>query len=142
MIYYFKVRKAEKGYWGNFPDLEGSTTQGETLEEILSNAREVLDLVLETDFDYKCEIPLPKKYHGKSYHPVACDPTIGFPVLLRKTRLARKWTQKDMAKKLGVSLSAYQRLETPGKANPTIKTLDRLNELMHLPLSFLFDQAA
>ena len=48
------------------------------------------------------------------------------PVFLRKQREARKMTQGDVAKVLGISYQSYQRLEKPGKSNPTLKTLERL----------------
>ncbi len=36
----------EAGYWGEFPDIEGCNAQGDTLEEILSDAAEALQLHL------------------------------------------------------------------------------------------------
>ena len=36
----------EAGYWGGFPDIEGCNAQGDTLEEILSDAAEALQLHL------------------------------------------------------------------------------------------------
>ncbi len=36
----------EAGYWGEFSDIEGCNAQGDTLEEILSDAAEALQLHL------------------------------------------------------------------------------------------------
>ncbi|EHL11102.1 hypothetical protein HMPREF9629_00639 [Peptoanaerobacter stomatis] len=36
----------EDGYWGEFPDVDGCNAQGKTLEEILKDASEALDLHL------------------------------------------------------------------------------------------------
>lgn len=34
------------GYWSEFPDLEGCSTQGDSLEELLENASEALEVYL------------------------------------------------------------------------------------------------
>ncbi len=36
----------EDGYWGEFPDVDGCNAQGDTLDEILKDASEALDLHL------------------------------------------------------------------------------------------------
>jgi predicted RNase H-like HicB family nuclease len=42
------IEKDEFGYYAYSPMLEGCQTQGETLEETLSNMREAVELYLET----------------------------------------------------------------------------------------------
>ena len=54
------------------------------------------------------------------------EPEVSVPILLRKLRVKKNLTQGDIAKVLGISYQAYQRLERPGKSNPTLKTLERL----------------
>ena len=44
----------------------------------------------------------------------------------------------DVAKVLGISYQAYQRLEKPGKSNPTIKTLERLAKVFNKELLLEF----
>lgn len=34
----------EDGFWGEFPDIDGCNAQGDTLDEILEDARDALDL--------------------------------------------------------------------------------------------------
>ncbi|GHV34387.1 hypothetical protein AGMMS4952_26770 [Spirochaetia bacterium] len=46
-----------------------------------------------------------------------------------------KQSRTDIARKLGLSYQAYQRLENPGKANPTIKTLERIAHVFGQELS-------
>ncbi|MEQ8171798.1 MAG: type II toxin-antitoxin system HicB family antitoxin [Candidatus Eremiobacterota bacterium] len=41
------IYKEDDGYWIDFPEIEGCHTQGDTLEELLANAREVLSLCLQ-----------------------------------------------------------------------------------------------
>lgn len=49
-IYLAFFQREETGYFVKFPDLEGCATQGETLEEAILKANEVLGFYLE-DFD-------------------------------------------------------------------------------------------
>jgi predicted RNase H-like HicB family nuclease len=42
------IEKDECGYYAFCPELEGCQTQGDTLEEILANIKEAIELYLET----------------------------------------------------------------------------------------------
>ncbi len=42
------VEKDEHGYYAYCPELEGCQTQGDTLEEVMSNVKEAIELYLET----------------------------------------------------------------------------------------------
>ena len=42
------IEKDEHGYYAYCPELEGCQTQGETLEEVVKNIREAMELYLET----------------------------------------------------------------------------------------------
>lgn len=42
------IEKDEYGYYAYCPELEGCQTQGDTLEEVLANMKEAIDLYLET----------------------------------------------------------------------------------------------
>ena len=57
---------------------------------------------------------------------------------MRKLREKKKLTQGDIAKVLGISYQAYQRLEKPGKSNPTLKTLERLAKVFNKDLHLEF----
>jgi DNA-binding XRE family transcriptional regulator len=56
---------------------------------------------------------------------------VAIPVMLKQLRENSKLTQSDVARVLGISYQAYQRLEKPGKSNPTVKTLERLARVFH-----------
>lgn len=46
------IEKDEDGYYvAEVPDIKGCYTQGKTLEEVLKNIREVIELCLEADKD-------------------------------------------------------------------------------------------
>lgn len=42
------IEKDEHGYYAYCPELEGCQTQGESLEEVIGNVREAIELYLET----------------------------------------------------------------------------------------------
>ena len=42
------IEKDEEGYYAYAPELEGCQTQGTSLEEVMSNIREAIELYLET----------------------------------------------------------------------------------------------
>ena len=42
------IEKDEHGYYAYCPELEGCQTQGDTLEEVMANIKEAIDLYVET----------------------------------------------------------------------------------------------
>ena len=42
------IEKDEHGYYAYSPELEGCQTQGDSLEEVMANAKEAVELYLET----------------------------------------------------------------------------------------------
>ena len=51
-----------------------------------------------------------------------------FSIMVKVLRLKRGLTQKEMAKKLNISLLPYQRIES-GKNNPTLKTILKIKKV-------------
>ncbi|MBL7665628.1 MAG: helix-turn-helix transcriptional regulator [Bacteriovoracaceae bacterium] len=56
------------------------------------------------------------------------EPLIKFSIMIKILRLKKGLTQIQAAKKLGISLLPYQRIES-GKNNPTLKTILRIKEV-------------
>jgi antitoxin HicB len=104
-----------------FPDMPNIQTFGTTHEEALAMAKEALDGCLEVDISHGNAIP-PPAYTGGYPVPVANHIVLS----LRLRELRGEQSQTDIARKLGLSYQAYQRLENPRKANPTIKTLEKI----------------
>jgi antitoxin HicB len=96
-------------------------TCGFSHEEALAMAREALDGCLEADISQGNAI-LPPVY--KDGYPVMVAPHIVLSLRIRELRGER--IQTDIARKLGLFYQVYQRLENPRKANPTVKTLERI----------------
>jgi antitoxin HicB len=105
----------------HFPDMPNIQTFGNTREEALAMAQEALEGCLESDISRGLSIPPPAYTEGYSV-PVANHIALS----LRLRELRGEQSQTDIARKLGLSYQSYQRLENPRKANPTVKTLERI----------------
>ena len=128
----------DKSYLVEFPDLPGCLTEGDTLDAAKQNAKEALTGYLSSIFERNLKIPDPSALKGRNIYEIEPEPEVAVPILLRRLRETRKLTQGDIAKVLGISYQAYQRLEKPGKSNPTIKTLERLAKVYNKDLRLEF----
>ena len=132
-----KIKKAEGSYLVTFVDFEKINTWGETLDHALKNAEEALNGCLESDFERGFQIPDPSDKKGRNVYDIPVKPHIAVSHMLRKLRAGR--TQQEIASKLKISFQVYQRLENPRKANPTIKTLEKVASVYgkHVTLGFI-----
>jgi len=133
-----KYLKDDRSYLVEFPDLPGCLTEGDTLDDAKLNAREALTGYLASIFEREYKIPDPSEMKGRNIYMIEPEPEVSVPILLRKLRVKKKLTQGDIAKVLGISYQAYQRLERPGKSNPTLKTLERLAKVFGKDLRLEF----
>lgn len=142
MFYHFKIHKEKKGYWAECLEIPGSSTQGETLDELRKNASEALNLTLDEPVDSKIIYPLPAAPNKtkRSVMEVRVDPSIAFAFLMRRVRLQKGLTQQQMKKLLEFkTLFSYQKLEKSRYANPTLKSLDSIkSHLPEFPIQLLF----
>ncbi len=118
------ILKENDAYLVSFPDLENVITYGASIEEALANAEEALNGCLESDFERNFAIPDPSASDSPEVHQIPVSPHIAVAIILRKLRADR--SQIDIARQLHISYQVYQRLENPRKANPTIKTLEKV----------------
>lgn len=116
----FKPEKAG-GYCVQFVDLEEAFTEGDTLEEALFNAAEVLTLTLEGRMDEDLAIPAPSA-RVKDARYVAPSTSTQAALLVRRARGDR--SMAELARALDTSWPAAKRLEDP-RHFPTLKQLDR-----------------
>jgi len=121
MIYNCTITKEGDEYIAQFPDMPNVVTCGFTHEEALLMAKEALEGCLESDISRGLTIPPPTYKKG---YPITVASHIILSLRLRELR--GKQSQADIADKLGLSYQAYQRLENPRKANPTVKTLEKI----------------
>lgn len=133
-----KYIKEERSHLVEFPDLPGCLTAGNSLEAAKENAKDALTGYLASIFERNFKIPKPSKPKGKNIFLIEPEPEVSIPIILRKLRENKNMTQGDIAKVLGISYQAYQRLEKPGKSNPTLKTLERLAKVFDKDLRLEF----
>jgi predicted RNase H-like HicB family nuclease/DNA-binding XRE family transcriptional regulator len=128
MTYHFKVHRQKNGYWAECVELAGCVTQGDTQEELRHNAREALNLYLDEPDNSQVTFPLPRRTTRTKTLDVPVDPGIALSVLLRNYRLQHKYTQTQVAHRLGMkNLYSYQRLER--RSNPSLQTLQKLKRV-------------
>jgi len=121
MEYNCVIDKQEDMYIAQFPDMPNIMTYGFSHEEALRMAKDALDGVLAVEIAQGQEVPRPSFAGG---YPVAVASHIAIALQLRALRGGQ--SQTEIAKKMGLSYQAYQRLENPKRANPTLKTLEKI----------------
>ena len=104
-----------------FVDLPDTFTEGQSQEEALFNASEVLSGMLAWRLEKEKSVPAPT-LGLKDAHYIAPDAKTQAAMLLRLARGERSLS--DLARALSTSWPAAQRLEDP-KHWPSLKTLDR-----------------
>ncbi len=118
-----EIQKEDDGtFLVSFPDIPEALTQGETMEEALFNASEVLTLSMEFRLDEEQEIPDPSSITGDNIHLISPVAKVQSAMLIRKSRQGRSLA--DLARTLETSWPAVQRLENPHNS-PTLKMIDK-----------------
>lgn len=124
LIYPARITKDGGTFLVTFPDLENIVTYGLTIEEAIQNAEEALNGCLASDFERNFSVPVPSAITGEELHPIHVAPHIAVAIMLRQLRGEK--SQVEIARHLNITYQVYQRLENPRKANPTIKTLEKI----------------
>lgn len=142
MKYHFKVHKEKSGYWAECAELEGCHTEADSLIELYSNMEEALNVYLSEPESSKLIFPLPqKKYQNSSeFEAVPVDPSVAFSFLLRRYRLQKKITLKEMAEKLKMkNINTYVKLEKAASSNPELRTLAKIKTILSdFPINMIF----
>jgi antitoxin HicB len=134
MVYHCTIEKEGDEYIAQFPDMPNIVTCGFSHEEALSMAKEALDGCLASDVSHGNAIPPPAYKDGC---PITVTGHIAIALRLRELRGER--SQTCIARKLGLSYQAYQRLENPEKSNATIKTLEKIARAFGRELNITID---
>jgi antitoxin HicB len=116
-----------------FPDLPGCFSSGSSLLEARKKAEEALDSYLESLDSRSVDIPEPLLRTGEDVHMISPSLKVGFAITLKQERNKQGLTQKEVAERMGVKWSAYQRIENPRKTNPTLSTIAKLQEVFGRP---------
>ncbi len=125
-----------------FPDFPNCFSMGDNLAEARHYAHEALDLHLEDNpvkGFARPSLTVNKDALGvASEYSEVCDIKVSknkaFALKLRWLRQDLGLTQKTLAELLHIGLYAYQRLENPRLSNPTMKTIEQLEAVIHQEL--------
>ncbi len=122
--------KTDKCWYVEAPGVySGLVTYGETLEHAKEMASEALTGVLESFLDRGQPIEIPPMPKGRDWYGIEPASEVSFAIWLRKKRKESGMTLTEIADKLGVKYQVYQKLENPETANPTLKTLKKLEKV-------------
>ena len=110
ILYPCKIEKDKSDkFFVQFLDFEEAITEGDTLEEALFNASEVLTLTLEARDEEKMEIPLPYIKEVKGVYNISPSPRVQSALLFKFSRGDK--TLANIARSLGTSWPAVSKLE-------------------------------
>ncbi|MDR2244468.1 MAG: type II toxin-antitoxin system HicB family antitoxin [Burkholderiales bacterium] len=126
----------EGGFTVTFPDIPEAITEGDSREEALFNATEVLGLCLDVRMEQSEALPQPTDTIGGEW--ITPYASVQAAVALRQIRELQGKTLSDMARLLNTSWPAAQRLERPN-ANPTLRQLERAAAAMGKRLTLSFE---
>ncbi|MBI3925859.1 MAG: type II toxin-antitoxin system HicB family antitoxin [Armatimonadetes bacterium] len=113
-----------------FPDLPGCLTEASDWDSALSNAEEALSGWLISVFHRAIELPPPSSLQGEDVRLIRPFPEVELAYELRRHRRECGRSQEQLAKQLGISYQAYQKLENPGTCNATLKTLRKVSRAL------------
>ena len=122
-------KAAEGGYTVEFIDIPSCVTEGDTLEEAKVMAKEALSAIMYSMDSRKMNIPEPTKTNRKGIFYIEPELKIAFAITLKKERERLGLSQKDVAERLNINWTYYQRIENPRKTNPTLGTIEKLQKV-------------
>jgi antitoxin HicB len=122
---------AEGGYVVEFIDIPSCITEGDTLEEAKTMAKEAISAMLYSLDSRRMTIPEPSTIKGRGIYYIEPELKIAFAITLKKERERLGLSQKDVAERLNVNWTYYQRIENPRKTNPTLSTIEKLQKVFN-----------
>jgi antitoxin HicB len=108
---------------------DGILTDGNTLEDAKKMASEAISGLLETYLEHNIPFSIPSITDAPDCYAIPLDPSISFVLWLRNQRKSHNMTLAEMAEKMGVKYQVCQKLENPRTANPTLKTLCKIEKI-------------
>jgi antitoxin HicB len=127
--------KADNCWYVESPGFyDGIMTYGETLDNAKAMAAEAVAGLLETHLEYGDAFTIPESSAAPDCYDIEIPSGLAFAIWLRNARASRNMTLADVADKMGVKYQVYQKLENPSTANPTLKTLKKLERIFDTEL--------
>jgi len=125
------IKSTDGGYVVEFVDIPSCITEGDTLEEAKTMAKEALSAMLFSLDSRKMSIPEPSIIKRKGIHYIEPELKIAFAITLKKERERLGLSQKDVAERMNVNWTYYQRIENPRRTNPTLGTIEKLQKVFN-----------
>jgi len=94
-------------------------------------AKEAISAMLYSLDSRKMAIPEPSTKKGRGIYCIEPELKVAFAITLKKERERMRLSQKDVAERMSVNWSYYQRIENPRRTNPTLKTIDKLQKIFN-----------
>jgi antitoxin HicB len=113
---------------------DGIMTDGNTLEEARKMASEAVSALIESYIKHDDTFIIPSMPKLPDMYDIPLKPELAFVLWLRSMRKKHNMTLADAAAKIGVRYQVYQKLENPKTANPTLKTLKKLEQIFETEL--------
>ena len=102
------------GFVVTFPDVPEANTQGETEQEAIDYARDVLQMALATYMERGMDVPMPRRLRGKNYRtislPALTEAKLSLYMAMRQAGLSNV----ELARRLRSRKSDVDRLLDPG----------------------------
>ena len=122
--------KTKKVWYVESPGFyEGYMTYGKTFDEAKAMAAEAVSGLLESYLEHGDKFTIPKSDTSCDWYDIEIEPGLAFALWLRNARISHNMTLAEVAEKMGVKYQVYQKLENPRTANPTLKTLKKLEKI-------------
>jgi antitoxin HicB len=112
----------------------GILTDGDTLEQAKEMACEAVSGIIAVNIKRDIPFSIPAPVDMPDYYNIPLESGLAFAIWLREERKNHNMTLADVAQKMGVKYQVYQKLENPKTANPTLKTLKKLERLFDAEL--------
>ena len=123
LYYPFTIEKGdEHGFIAQFVDIEEAYTFGETIDECIHNASEVLSAVIEMRLENNEPIPEPSNIDTK--YKVMPSVTIQAALSIRNAKDDKRMSTADLARVMGVTWPVANKLTDP-KHYPNLRQLEK-----------------
>lgn len=106
--YPVNVEKESIGFVITFPDFGFGVTDGDTLEEALANAVDLLNTLIEMELLESKPMPNPSPADGR--HIVSPSPLFAMKAALHNEMLKQKVSKAEMARRLNIAPPNFERV--------------------------------
>ena len=108
---------------------EGILTDGKTLEHAKEMASEAVSGLIETYTEQNISYSIPPMINKPDCYAIPLEPGLAFALWMRNCRKSRNMTLAEMSAQMGVKYQVCQKLENPRTANPTLKTIRKMEQI-------------